>query len=337
MKNQISVIRHVVTRSVSTLLMICALAYTSASVSAQETHLAEDSAQAWMLKMANAVSGLNYQISFVQLKSGGESHPYLWRHGVNEEGVTMEQISLLNGPGKEILRLGNQVSYFEPNVPPYSLRSSLINGPLPSTLLTQPTSLTDAYDFVLVGRSRISGRAAQQIRIVSKDKNRFGYNLWLDQETGLPLKLNMVDMKGLLLEQIQVTALQVTEQPHVYFSRIESAKLPQVLDFRQPTNNAERWQVAYIPAGMEIVKRDTHRLPFTGAQVDYLMLSDGLVDVSVYLQPTSSQTSQKDMLWRVESNTFITRQQGPFSVTVIGKLPPQTANAIASSVTMVTP
>jgi len=50
-----------------------------------------DSAQAWLVKMSNAVRTLNYTVSFVLLKPGMDSQPYLWRHGVNELGLEMEQ------------------------------------------------------------------------------------------------------------------------------------------------------------------------------------------------------------------------------------------------------
>ena len=320
-------------------LALCAVIPTLQAQQATEANppeLVADNAGAWLAKMSGAVSALNFQASFVVLKPGTESQPYLWRHGVSEQGVEMEQLSLLNGPGKEVLRIGQQVSYFEPNVPPYSLQSETINGPLPSVLFDEPASLYEGYDFIIVGRSRIAGRAAQQIRIVSKDKNRFGFSLWLDQETGLLLKLNMVDLKGQLVEQIQVTELQVTESPHPYFSRIEPAKLPEVLNFSTQDKPQLKWTIDFMPQGMEVVKQDIHRLPMTGSVVEYMMLSDGLVDVSVYLQENSAK-QQDDVLLRHESNTYLSLSQGPLAVTVIGKIPAQTANAIASSIRPIVP
>ena len=150
-----------------------------------------DSSQAWLAKMSDAIKSLNYTISFVLLKPGVDIQPYLWRHAVNEDGVELEQLNLLNGPGREVVRIGDKVSYFEPNVPPYSLQSSIINGPFPSEFFLRPEKLVSGYEFIMIGRSRIAGRAAQQIRIISKDKSRFGLNVWLDQQTGLLLKMNL--------------------------------------------------------------------------------------------------------------------------------------------------
>jgi sigma-E factor negative regulatory protein RseB len=291
-----------------------------------------DNAEAWLDKMATAVRHLNYKISFVLLKPGVDSQPYLWRHGIDAAGLEMEQLELLNGPGRSVVRMGEKVSYFEPNEPPYSLRSNSINGPFPGDFFRQPTKLMDSYDFVMVGRSRVSGRAAQQIRVVSKDKSRFGLNIWLDQETGLMLKMNIVDLKGQLLEQIQVTSLEVTEKPDPFFARIESAMLPKVLKIPAATPLTSKWQINYLPVGMYQVKMDVHRLPVTGESVDYLMLSDGLVDVSIYMRDATPGTASQDVLIRHESDTLLTRSQGGINVTVVGKLPATTANNIANSI-----
>jgi len=287
--------------------------------------------------MASAKRNLNFQISFVLMKPGIEAQPFVWRHGISAEGTELEQLDELNGPGREVIRIGHKVSYFEPNRPPYSLASGYINGPLPTVLLADPMSLSDAYEFALVGRSRVSGRVAHQIRVVSKDKNRFKFNLWLDQTTGLPLKINMVDLEGQTIEQIQVTDLTVTDAPDAYLTKMESTNLPDTILLPPKAEIEQMWQLDFLPEGMTQVKHDVRRLPADGGLVEYVMLSDGLVDVSVYLQQALSNASQNEILGRVGSEIFLTRQQGNILVTVIGKLPAKTANLIASSLSRAVP
>ncbi|MDF2177996.1 MucB/RseB C-terminal domain-containing protein [Aliiglaciecola sp. CAU 1673] len=293
----------------------------------------EGTPEDWLQRMASALRGLNYQISFVVLQPNGEFEPYLWRHALVDD-IEMEHLSLQNGPGREIVRVDDLVSYFEPNVPAFSLRSDVINGPLPAELFRNPHALEHAYDYVMIGRSRISGRSAQQIRIVSKDKSRYGFNLWLDQESGLLLKLDMTDVQGEVLEQVQVTSLQVTAEPDEYFSRIEKSKLPELVEMSDTGPLPIRWQIGWLPEGMQILRRDIHRLPMTGQMVEYAMLSDGLVDVSVYLQAVDPGTSENGWL-RYGANTLLSLQQGALEVTVVGKVPPQTASTIANSITLV--
>ncbi|WP_339725189.1 MucB/RseB C-terminal domain-containing protein [uncultured Paraglaciecola sp.] len=291
-----------------------------------------DSAQAWLVKMSNAVKSLNYTVSFILLKPGVDSQPYLWRHGVNEDGLEMEQLNLLNGPGREVVRIGNKVSYFEPNVPPYSLQSSIINGPLPSEFFQRPEKLLSGYEFIMVGRSRISGRAAQQIRIISRDKSRFGLNVWLDQETGLLLKMNLIGEDAQLLEQIQVTGLQVTKDPDPFFAKIEPGMLPEVVSFSPRSAINSPWMINYLPKGMAIVKRDLRRLSGSGEVVEYIMLSDGLIDISVYMQERVDNKPQSNLVGTVQTDTLLTIEHGELNVTIIGKLPAATANAIAKSI-----
>jgi len=285
--------------------------------------------------MAFSLRNLNYNASFMLMRSRSDFEPYHWRHGVID-GMEMEHLSLLNGPGREVVRIGNQISFFEPNVPAYSIISEVIDGPIPSQLLVDPGKLSVSYDFILVGRSRVSGRAAQQIRIVSKGNYRYGFILWLDQETALPLRLDMQDLQGQTIEQLQVTSLEITDNAHEYFSRIKQQKLPPLVTRNKSPEPKSHILVGWLPLGMKEVRRDIHLLPVTREPVDYIMLSDGLVDISIYLQKAGEQTLQKGWLTH-GSSTLLSTQNGDYEVTVVGKIPPKTANTIAQSVQVVLP
>ncbi len=290
-------------------------------------------AKQWLERLTKSTQQLNYQVSFILSRAGNETVPYLWRHGVLEDGTTVEQLNLQNGPGRELIRVGNVVSVFEPDVPPYSLYSESINGPIPSELLYNPKALTKSYKFIKVGRARVSGRPAQQIRIVSLDNSRFSYQLWLDEASGMLLKFNMLDLNGNLLEQIQVTSLSIQKTPHPYFARVNQATLPKPMVITPSQPRKHNWVVDYLPRGMKEVKRDIRRLALTGQIVEYKMFSDGLVDVSVYVQKAEDAIGA-DMVLRHEVNTFLTLTDGQAQVTVVGEIPLNTANAIATSLSM---
>ncbi len=291
------------------------------------------SAKQWLSRLTESTQQLNYQVSFILSRAGNETVPYLWRHGVLEDGTTVEQLNLQNGPGRELIRVGNVVSVFEPDVPPYSLYSESINGPIPSELLYNPKTLTQSYKFIKVGRARVSGRPAQQIRIVSLDNSRFSYQLWLDEASGMLLKFNMLDLNGNLLEQIQVTSLSIQQAPHPYFARVNQATLPKPMVITPSQPRKHNWEVDYLPRGMKEVKRDIRRLALTGQIVEYKMFSDGLVDVSVYVQKAEDAIGT-DLVLRHEVNTFLTLTDGQAQVTVVGEIPLNTANAIATSLSM---
>ncbi|WP_420933343.1 MucB/RseB C-terminal domain-containing protein [Alteromonas sp. A081] len=288
----------------------------------------------WLQRLQSLISSANYQVSFVQTTVGKETVPYLWRHGVLDDGTEVEQLNLQNGPGRELIRVNGIVSVFEPDMQPYSIRSRFINGPIPNILLHNPQKLLESYEFVLVGRARVAGRPAQQIRIVSRDNTRFGYQLWLDEESGMLLKLNMLDLQGALLEQIQISAFSVMASPSPYFARINPTSLPEPIMMASSQSRAHGWEVNYLPVGMREVKRDTRRLALTGQVVEYKMYSDGLVDVSVYVQPIEDALGG-DIALRNEVSTFLTLKAGEAQVTVLGEIPLQTAKAIATSISAV--
>ncbi len=288
----------------------------------------------WLMQLSEVVKTQNFEVAFVQSRAGRETIPFLWRHGVLEDGTSMEQLNLQNGPGREQIRVNGIVSVFEPDVSPYSLRSEFINGPIPSELLHHPDRLKSGYEFVSVGRARVAGRPAQQIRIVSRDNSRFSYQLWLDEDSGMVLKLNMLDLQGGLLEQIQVTSLKITDAPDDYFARINQASLPKPMALTQKQSRQPNWEVKYLPNGMEEVRGDTRRLALTGQVVEYKMYSDGLVDVSVYVQPIEDALGG-DIALRNEVSTFLTLKAGKAQVTVLGEIPLQTAKAIATSISAV--
>lgn len=290
----------------------------------------------WLRRLAKTVSEQNFQVSFVVTGMGQETTPYLWRHAVMDDGTSMEQLNLQNGPGQEQIRVGSTVSVFEPDSQPYSVNSGAIHGPIPSALLYNPESLKAAYKFVTVGRARVSGRTAQQLRVLSRDNSRFSYQMWLDESSGMLLKFNTLDLQGSVLEQIQVTSLTLSEQPHPYFAKVNKASLPQPMATRDGETPAHNWELGYLPQGMNKVKQDVRRLPGTGQVVEYKMLSDGLVDVSVYVQ-SARQALGSDVALRHELNTFLSVNNGNVQITVVGEIPLPTATAIAQSLQVINP
>ena len=294
----------------------------------------KQTAYEWLLHLSQQLHQLNFEMSFVVHIPGKETQPYLWRHAVMDDNTRIEQLSLLNGPGMEQIRYNQVVSVFEPGFAPYSTVSAAIDGPIPWMLLHHPTLVKAAYEFVLVGRNRISGKAAQQLRIISRDKTRFNYHLWLDEETGLLLKLNMYDLDNKLIKQIQATQLTIDDDVKLAFSSVQPENLPQVVNMKNAPPRQHKWRVSFMPEGMQRVKQDVHRLAITNQIVEYSMLSDGLIDVSVYVQP-ALDIFQQDVSLRQDTNTILSRTNGRVQVTIIGEIPLTTADKMANSIVLV--
>lgn len=301
------------------------------SLSFSTVALENEQARTWLNSLSQSLNQLNFSTSFVVVKNN-QAEPYHWFHGVVETGEQLEILALLNGPRRDILRKNNIVSYIEPEYPPYSVNSAYISGPIPSILSGDISLLEVSYDFISVGRSRVLGRPAQLIRIESKDKHRLGFWLWLDQETSLPLKLAILTRSGQLLEQVQFTHLEITDKPAESLIQLNAAELPNVVEIPNIVSENFNWEVNWLPVGFAPIKVNRHKIPSNKQPVEFMLFSDGLVEVSVYVN--ASADKQRAIQFAKDGATVVLNQVvNGNEISVVGKIPSNTAKAIAESVT----
>ncbi|TKB46180.1 MucB/RseB C-terminal domain-containing protein [Thalassotalea mangrovi] len=292
---------------------------------------AQPTAKQWLLRLSDSLRKLNFDTSFVVVRNN-RAEPYRWVHGI-AEGRELELISSLNGPRKEAIRVDNTVSYFESNQQPYSVNTDSISGPIPRAFTSDIEVISLSYDLVEVGKSRILGRPAQLIRMVSKDKQRFGYWIWLDIESGLLLKAAIINNEGELLEQIQFTHLTISEQSNEMLGQLLEAELPETHQSSPEVPKAEfKWQVNWLPEGFEMLESNQHFVDPINLPVDFILFNDGLVDVSVYVSATD-EAPRKSTISQTGATVLLTQIREGYEITVVGKVPSQTADAIADSIT----
>ncbi|XQF90639.1 MucB/RseB C-terminal domain-containing protein [Pseudoalteromonas espejiana] len=296
---------------------------------ADDTNPAKD----LLLKMANAVHTRNFDASFVVVK-GKAMEPYRWVHAKQGE-TELEHLSLLNGAGLEMVRINDQVTYFEPQSQPYSINTDSIAGPIPEVLFKDIEALSAHYDFVLGGKGRIAGRAAQLVRIESKDEYKYNYWIWLDTESSLLLKAAYVNHEGEALEQLQLTHISVTEQPAPMILEVLNRNFPtplpgNALDGKEKI--ATNWTIGWLPKGFKLLKSDRHKLDLNNELTDYYLYSDGFVEISVFVQRPLPGRRLSGSLTSGATTIYV-HNGGNFDVSVVGNVPSQTAKAIAESVT----
>jgi sigma-E factor negative regulatory protein RseB len=293
-------------------------------------------AKVWLERLSNSLNKLNFSTSFVVVKNN-QAQPYHWFHGIDENGKELEILSLLNGPRRDILRKDNIVSYIEPQLPPYSVTSQQISGPIPAILADDISQLEASYDFISVGRSRILGRPAQLIRIEAKNAHRYAYWLWLDQQSSMLLKLSIVTKQGQQLEQIQFTHLDITDKPSDSVLQLNETELPVLVDIPPEYQQQQlQWVVNWLPKGFSQVNSNRHKISQTKQPVEFMLFSDGLVDISIYVN--GSKEKQRKADFAMDGATLVLNQVNEgIEISIVGKIPSQTAKAIADSITIKPP
>lgn len=305
-------------------LMAGSLMYSSVAPAAQTP------SGALLQQMEQASQSLSYELAYINVsRMGIESLRY--RHTVIDNKV-FAQLLQMDGPRREIIQRGNEVSYFEAGLEPFTMTGDHIVDSLPALVYADFQQLAATYDFVSVGRTRIADQLCEVIRIVPRDGTRYGYIVWLDSDTKLPLRVDLMDRDGETLEQYRVVSFAVDEGVRKIMQGLETAKLPPVLSV--PTSGAVtfNWKAGWLPTGMKEIAQSRRQLPSLDRPVESRLYSDGLFSFSINVTMADKSSSPQQL--RTGRRTVQTEVRNNAEITVVGELPPATAKRIADSVTM---
>ena len=188
----------------------CAMSLMAGSLLFTVNASADVSSGALLQQMNQASQSLNYELSFISInKQGVESLRY--RHARLDK-QPLAQLLQMDGPRREVVQRGNEISYFEPGLEPFTLNGDYIVDSLPSLIYTDFKRLSPYYDFISVGRTRIADRLCEVLRVVARDGTRYSYIVWMDAETKLPMRVDLLDRDGETLEQFRVISFTIDDQ-----------------------------------------------------------------------------------------------------------------------------
>ncbi|CDF92990.1 Sigma factor RpoE negative regulatory protein RseB precursor [Pseudomonas sp. SHC52] len=275
--------------------------------------------------MGQAEQQQSFQGTFVYERNGSFSTHNIW-HRV-QDGKVRERLLQQDGSAQEVLRIDGHTQ---------CVSGSLIPG-LGNTDGTaralDPQKLKNWYDLAIIGKSRVAGRPAVIVALTPKDQHRYGFELHLDKETGLPLKSLLLNDKGQLLERFQFTRLNTAEPADSDLQASAECKAV-VQDAGKAAVAKATWHSDWLPPGFELTNSAVRKDPETNVQVSSLMYDDGLARFSVFLEPLNGAnvTDTRTQLGPTAAvSRRLTTPQGEMMVTVVGEIPIGTAERIALS------
>ena len=287
-----------------------------------------DEAQDWLKRLGQAEQQHSYQGTFVYERNGSFSTHSIW-HRV-QDGKVRERLMQLDGSAQEVIRTDG--------------RTECVTGKLASALgdvtavparQFDAQKLNDWYSVTKQGDSRVAGRPVVVISLAPRDQHRYGFELYLDRETGLPLKSLLLNDKGQLLERYQFTSLVTTPPDENQLTPAGTCRPVTVADTAAPVaDTAHAWHSDWLPPGFEQVSSTVHRDPRTKSEVTSLLYDDGLTRFSVFLEPLQG-AAVPDARVQLGPTAAVTRHlstpQGDMMATVVGEIPLGTAERIALS------
>ena len=301
--------------------------------------------RAWVARMNEALASRNYDGVFVhQLGKRRETLRIIHRV---KDGQMAERLVSTDGSGREFVRKGSEwVAYFPDR------RMVVVERRGPGGFISGlhglgPTT-EDYYEIRDVERVRMQGRQARVITVTPKDSLRYGYKLWVDEKTALPVRTQLSTATGEIIEEITFVSLTMPAQ-------IEDELLkPDVdaTDFRwlrrdsQDQARVPRVQFAprseLLPPGFRL---GNWQGPTPPPQQQHkprsrFIVTDGLAWVSVFIEPADLPTQlsrdgtprRADGPAQLGASAAFTAQIEGHRVTAVGEVPPATVKAIAESV-----
>ncbi len=323
-------------RATSAPVLVCGalLVVVGGRATAAEPTDTTNSPQMWLERMNRAVLTLNYEGTFFHLRHG-KVETLRIIHRVDDRKVTERLISL-DGNGREIIRSDGEQICFLPDqrrVLVHAVQRSR-GGLLGAPIFCRNVELH--YTLQMLEPARVSGRSTRVIAVNPRDNYRFGYQLWLDEETALPLKTQLRDSQGEVIEQILFAKLTLPRrialsavQPGVNSEGFQWIRTPQSPETTGPAQAG--WRAVRLPPGFKLTDSSTR--PAEGAQATrmHLVFSDGLASVSVFVEGSRDERKPMKGPSRVGSSyAFSTVVQG-HQVTAVGEVPVQTVRLIAAS------
>lgn len=308
--------------------LCCAMSLVAGSLLFPFNASADVLSGALLQDMNQASQSLNYVLSFVSInKQGVESLRYQHARLNNQP---LAQLLQLDGPRREVVQRGNEISYFEPGLEPFTLNGDYIVDSLPSLVYTDFKRLTTYYDFISVGRTRIVDRMCEVVRIVARDGTRYSYTAWLDAESKLPMRVDLLDRDGETLEQFRVIDFSVTDQVNKSMQSLAKASLPPLLPVPTGDKASFNWTPSWLPQGFTEVSSSRRSLPAVEGPIESRLYSDGLFSFSINVN-RATQASTDQML-RTGRRTVNISVRNNAEITVLGELPPQTVKRISDSI-----
>lgn len=259
-------------------------------------------------------------------------NPMKISHGIFDEDSILF-VSNLNGLPQGMLSYKKQLVYLEANSNVYAVKNVKFPNLYLRLINLDADEILKRYVPLVSGQSRIAGKLVQVIKLIPK--NRMGYSLILgvDQNSGLLLQLDVVDKQGKLLKSYMSVHMEILENNPLFLQDLMTSlpdELKTVKVVEQSKDNLE-WKLKNVPTDFDVMATNKHAIRNNGENAEYMLISDGLTDVSIYI--TSHKADIRVPLSSINGTTvYRQRISDKFDVSVVGIIPPNLAKQIADNI-----
>lgn len=288
--------------------------------------------------MSTAMQNLNYQGTFVHMINGNVETMRIM-HARNDEGELERMISL-NGEAREVFRNNKTVTCIWPGS-----RSVVVSKSKPRDLIPKVnSSLAESayYQMVMDEPDRVAGRDTHVIHVDPTDNNRYGYRFWIDKDSGMLLRMMLLDENENGLEQLMFTDIEYPEtMDPALFKAAETDDTYSWLEPKpgdaQPAQKPERLvEFTDLPDGYRIIAETYDAMPMGDTPMSHVTLSDGMASISVYVEymPAEKHDTGSSGVSRMGAINAYGRGLEKAFITVVGEVPVNVVRSVGEAVVL---
>ena len=291
------------------------------------------SVQDWIDKMTNSSHQGNYQGTFVFWRDQ-KLEAMRVAHG-SKNGHIWVSLTSLNGEPRELIHVNGEVTSILPSKQLVSINEMTSGLPFHPDLPKDIKQLNKHYTLSLSGEDRVANHDTQIVLVKPKDNFRYGFKYWLDKDTGMMLRCDVINSKKKVLEHMMFTEIQHLDSPPV--AAFKRTKIPQGYTIikqneNQPLKAGNQWFARQLPKGFMLTKNILKPMRKKQASVQQLVFSDGLASVSVFIDQNVSTPHHLDGHTSMGSVNAYGRMLDHHQITAIGEVPAETVQLIADSI-----
>lgn len=296
----------------------------------------------WINRMHMAVDTINYQGTLVRVRQSpsaaadAQSETFRIYHR-SVDGEVSERLVGMDGDGFEVIRSNSETICVFPErrsvvVEP---RANPAKSPLAAGLPAYSETMEGHYTFAVIADERIAGRQAKVLQIAAADDYRYGYRIWLDTKTAMPLKSQLRTSNGQgLLEEVMFAEITLPGEvdPMMVISAYDISEFDRIVPHANKVVERSAadisWAAAKLPPGFVLSAVHHETMPDAAEPRLHLVYTDGLASVSVFIDSAESEQSEgAEVMGATHAFTVMVDGQ---MVTAVGQVPAETARQIAS-------
>ncbi|AXE32930.1 transcriptional regulator [Chromobacterium phragmitis] len=240
-----------------------------------------------------------------------------------------EKRTSLDGPTREVVRKGRELTCFAPDK--RALMACKISAMrlFPALLPDDLEDVNRSYVLKRTGYDRVAQRDCQWLDLQPRDATRYTMRMCIDPSTYLPLKVMTLSPRGDAVEQFTFTEVQLSgiKDKRAYVSKLSKRFLLRSGASGGAAEAAsQQGELSGLPQGFRVLRSVQRVLPGMGGKpVRHVVLSDGLVMLSVFVEPPPPEHARLERVGNLHGAiNMATSYQGDTQLTAVGDMP-QTA------------